>query len=461
MPLRKAPTQPLRPAVPTRPDLVLRGAALAGREGEGEDRFDLIIQGGRLAGVGLGADGGIGTAAASGTGVRATAGAEAGSGFREYQLEGRLVLPALVDLHHHLDKAYSLPDAGVADDLPSAIAAAGRYPARVGRERLVERGLRLLGQAVSSGVGILRTHVNVGGPYGLRGLEVALELRERVGDRLAVQVVAMASGGVVPGSADWALMEEAARLGCDALGGSVGVRSDPAPLLDGLFALAVQYDLPLDLHVDEHDQPQAPGLREIIPRTIASGYRGRVTASHCCALGVVPEGERRKLIGGLVEAGIAVVVNPLTNLFLQGRGTGDVPGPRGIAPVRALLRAGVQVACASDNVQDPYLPYGNADPLLAALVLGVAGHLTTAAERDALLGMVTDRAARVAGVADYGLSPGRPADLVVLDVQPPDHPVASLPRRWLVVHGGRIQVTAVDQAGRAGESADKDPALKS
>lgn len=395
------------------PDLILRGATLPGRAG----RVDLVIENGRLVSVGPAAP--------------------SSRGRDEFQLDGRLALPGLVDVHHHLDKAYALPDTGVPGDLPSAIASMGDYQARVSREEMLRRGLRLLDQAVSFGVSTLRTHVNVGGAYGLRGLEVALELRQRGRGRIGVQVVAMASAGVLPDQTDWGMMEEATRLGCDALGGSIGVRTDPAPLLDGLFGLATHRSLPLDLHVDEHVEPRCPGLEQLIPRTTAAGYQGRVIAGHCCGLGVVGADERRRLIAGLVQAGIAVAVLPLTNLFLQGRDQ-EVPGARGIAPVRALLRQGALVACASDNVQDPYLPYGNGDPLLAALVLGVAGHLTSAAERDALVDMVTVNAAAAAGMADYGLGPGRPADLVVLDARPPDHPAASLPARWLVVHGGRV-----------------------
>ncbi|MHB8946489.1 MAG: amidohydrolase family protein [Bacillota bacterium] len=396
-------------------ELILRGATLPGRDG----LVDLVIAGGRFSSVGPSVE-------PSSPGPRAS---------DEYRLDGRLALPALVDIHVHLDKANAQPDTGVPGDLPSAIAAMGAYQARVNRKDMVRRGLRLLDQAASFGVGTLRTHVNVGGAYGLRGLDVALELREKTRGRIRVQVVAMASAGVLPGTAGWALMEEAVRLGGDALGGSVGVRTEPAPLLDGLFGLAARRGLPLDLHVDEHGDPRCPGLEALIPRTIAAGYQGRVTAGHCCALGLVDADERKRLIDGIVKAGIAVVALPLTNLFLQGRDQ-EVPGPRGIAPVRALVRQGALVACASDNVQDPYLPYGNGDPLLSALVLGVAGHLTTAVELDALVDMVTVDAAKVAGLTDYGLAPGRPADLVILDAKPPDHPAASLPRRWLVIHGG-------------------------
>jgi cytosine deaminase len=346
----------------------------------------------------------------------------------------------------------------VPGDLPSAIAAMSAYQVRASRGEMVRRGLRLLDQAASFGVSLLRTHVNVGGAYGLRGLDVALELRERVHPRVRVQVVAMASAGVIPGQNGWALMEEAVACGCDVLGGSIGVRSEPGPLLDGLFSLAARHGLPLDLHVDEQSEPRCPGLDGLIPRTLAAGYQGRVAASHCSALGLVPGDERRRLISGLLQAGIAVVVLPLTNLFLQGRGD-EVPGVRGIAPVRLLLRAGVPVACASDNVQDPYLPYGNADPLLAALVLGLGAHLTSAAERDALADMVTTKAAGIAGVTDYGLEPGRPADLVVLEARPPDHPVASLPNRWLVVHGGRVTGGRVTGGLGAGTAVDCGPSL--
>ena len=394
--------------------------------------YDLVLRQAALGGQATSCD-----IAIAGEHIVATAPHLTGSGHSEWFLDGRIVLPALVDPHGHLDKAHTLPIIGSRADLTSAIAAMAAIPEReIGEDRL-RRGAQLLDDAVSWGVGLLRTHVNVDPAIGLRAVEAALALRERYRGRIRVQIVALVSSGVQPSRPLWDLLEEAVHLGCEAIGGSIGSVGDPGLLVDGLFSVANRHNVPLDLHVDEHTLPRCPGLEYLIRAAVANSAEGRVVAGHCCALGVVAEEERSRLIAGLKHARITVAALPLTNLYLQGRGEA-VPMLRGIAPVRVLLQAGVRVICGSDNVQDAFLPYGNADPMLAAFVLGVAGHLTSAEERQALVGMVTSEAAEALGVSDYGTQPGCRADLVVLDARPPASPVGSLPPRHLVIHGGQV-----------------------
>src|SRR5687768_12168983 len=154
-----------------------------------------------------------------------------------------------------------------------------------------------------------------------------------------------------------------------------------------------------------------------------------VTGVHTCALPI----SRADAIERAARAGIHVIALPLSNLYLQGRDS----GLRGVAPVAELLAAGVNVACGSDNVQDPFMPMGNADPLLAAQVLGLAAHLS---DTRVLLDTVTWRAARAMGL-DAGpdwCRAGAPASFAVTDCGADDDPVARLPSRPLVVREGRI-----------------------
>lgn len=391
-------------------DLILRDVSIVGRRMP----CDIAIAGGRIAAV---------APRVEGEGA-------------EWIGAKRWALPALVEPHVHLDKAFSLHLTGPGSDLAGAVAATTSLRQTTDRAALMARGRRLLESVQCWGVGALRAHVNVDPSVGLLGVEAALGLREEYRDRLRLQVVAFASRHALPGRVTRELLEEAARLGCDALGGSIGTEDDPEPVLEVVFELAEAHGLGVDLHVDEHTEPRCPGLRALISTTLRRGMAGRVVAAHCSALACVEAKERASLVEGLAAAGITVTALPLTNLFLQGRESGR--GLRGIAPVRELLQAGVRVICGSDNVQDAFLPYGNGDPLTAAFVLGIAGQLTSDAERAALTAMVTSTAAEALGLVDYGVAPGRRADLVVLECEPPQQPVASLPRRALVVQGGRV-----------------------
>jgi cytosine deaminase len=136
-------------------------------------------------------------------------------------------------------------------------------------------------------------------------------------------------------------------------------------------------------------------------------------------------------------AGVNVVTNPPTNLMLQGREDPE-PRRRGIPRVKELLAAGVTVAAGQDCVDDAFYPFGNADPLQVALIVAHAAQLGTPAEINAALRMVTDAAARVLGLPDYGLAAGARADLVVLDAgNERDALREQASRRW-VIHRGRL-----------------------
>ena len=128
------------------------------------------------------------------------------------------------------------------------------------------------------------------------------------------------------------------------------------------------------MHLDEHLDAERSASGHLAAATIARGLEGRVTLSHGCAIGVLDDARRQRVIEQLARAGVTVIALPSTNLFLQDRGNGS-PSRRGLAPTRQLLAAGVPVRLASDNVRDAFFPYGKADLIDIAQLGAVAGHL--------------------------------------------------------------------------------------
>lgn len=368
-------------------DLILRGARPWGRGG----LTDLGIRAGRIAAVGPDLP---------------------GPALQTIDLAGAALAPAFIEPHIHLDKAFS-EARGHADGLARAATLAGT--ASDSPAQIRARTTRALNLLIAQGVTTARTHVNVGPTRRLTTLRAVLAAAEALGDRIDVQPVAFADVGFAPDHPDWPLMAEAVALGCTAVGGGTARRTDPAPFVAGLCRLAADTGCAVDLHTDEHLRPRCDGLEALLAETRRHALAGRVTASHCCALGTQPAPARAALIADMAAQGIAVVALPLTNLFLQGRETGQGTGPRGLAPVAELLAAGVRVTCGADNLQDPYLPYGNADPQLTLALTGIAGQLAGPG-RDWLASAMTTEAAAVLGVPDVGLDPGCRADLIALQL---------------------------------------------
>jgi cytosine deaminase len=359
-------------------------------------------------------------------------------------LRGKLVVPGLVDAHQHLDKSRTRGlVANPAATLEAASAAYRTFAAAATREDIMRRAERTLDICLAHGTVAIRNHTNLESDSGLRAIEAMIELRERCRDRITLQVVAHLTGDA-PRRLDAARQWLAAAIaaGADVIGGVPQYADEPLAFLDLLFESAERSGLPLDMHIDEHLDRERLLFGAIIERTRAHGMQGRVTAGHCCALSAAPPDEARRIIVGLAEAGIAVVTLPAANLFLQGRDAGELP-PRGLTRVRELIAAGVRVAAASDNIQDPFVPIGSGDLLEVARWALVAGQLGLADLRVAF-DMVAAVPAAILGLgANWGIRTGARADLLIADADDVDDLVATGASNRAVLVGGRLVAGAL------------------
>jgi cytosine deaminase len=366
------------------------------------------------------------------------------SAARVVDLDGKLVVPGLVDAHQHLDK--SRTRAAVANPsatLEGASAGYRAFAAAVTREDIIARAERTLDICLAHGTIAIRSHTNIESQTQLRGVEAMVQVRERCRERLALQVVAHLTSDAprcLDASRQW--LAGAIAAGADAIGGVPQYADEPIAFLDLLFEVAERSGLPLDMHVDEHLDPERLLFDAIIERTRAHGMQGRVTASHCCALSAAAADEAARIIENLAEAGVAVVTLPSANLFLQGRGTPSLP-PRGLTRVRELLAAGVPVAAASDNIQDPFIPTGSGDLLEVARWTLLSGHLEFTELRTAF-DMVSRAPASMIGLGpDWGIHRGALADLLITDAEDPDDLVATGSIDRAVLVGGRLVAGAL------------------
>jgi cytosine/creatinine deaminase len=360
----------------------------------------------------------------------------------EIDADGRLVSPAFVQPHIHLDKALvgpSLPP-NRTGTLREAIALLHASKRAATVEEVRERAGRVIRAAVLAGTTALRSHVDVDTIGGLTPLRGVLAARADHADLCEIQLVAFPQEGLErdPGAAE--LMGQAMRAGADVVGGMPHWEASvPAARrhIERCLDLAVRHDADVDMHVDETDDPASRTFELLLEGAERRGWAERTTAGHLCAMAAWEDSYAAALIARAAAAGVKVVTNPPTNLMLQGREDAE-PRRRGIPRVKELLAAGVTVAAGQDCVDDAFYPFGNADPLQVALIVAHAAQLGTPAEIAAALRMVTDDAARVLRLPDYGIAPGARADLVVLDAETErDALREQAPRRW-VVHRGRV-----------------------
>ncbi|WP_434348031.1 amidohydrolase family protein [Myxococcus virescens] len=353
------------------------------------------------------------------------------------QLDGALLLPALVDGHCHLDKTFF-----GAPWQPHR--AAGSIRQRTVEERalrnevgvsVAQRATALANRMVSLGTGHIRSHVDIDPVGKLDGLHALFEVRDAFRDRLGIQLVAFPQSGIVTAKGVADLLDAALSEGADLIGGldPAGFDGDVDGQLDIVFGLADRHGSGIDIHLHDGGEVGTQQLRAIAERTKALGLSGRVAVSHAYALGQIDEHELARTAAALGAAGVAIMTN----------------GPsRSMPPLRALREHGVRVFAGSDNIRDAWWPYGTADMLERATIIGLQAELMSDDDLKYASSLITDSAAEVLGITDYGLHPGCRADLVVIAAGSVPEAVAAHPERLLVVHDGRV-VGPVPGVGRA------------
>ena len=142
----------------------------------------------------------------------------------------------------------------------------------------------------------------------------------------------------------------------------------------------------------------------------------------------------KRVIARMAAHNLQVVALPLTNGWLLGRQAGRSPLVRPLAPILQLQQGGVRVAVGGDNVQDPWFPGGNFDPLT---LMSQSLPLAQLAPWDRLgLMPFTTEAARLLQLPwDGNLEPGAPADLLILQASTWSEAFSQPPGRSLVVGG--------------------------
>jgi len=108
--------------------------------------------------------------------------------------------------------------------------------------------------------------------------------------------------------------------------------------------------------------------------------------------------------------------------------------------VKELLKSGVNVSYASNNVRDALRPMGNFDLLEEGLILAYGAHMDTVEELETIMKMATYNGARILGLENYGLETGCHADINILECQSPSGAIIGQAEKLYVIRRGTILV---------------------
>ncbi|MEV7284992.1 amidohydrolase family protein [Streptomyces sp. NPDC093252] len=404
-------------------DLVVTGVRPvdgAGRVADGP--VDVVVRDGRIAALGPGA----------GSGMAAR---------ERIEGDGGLLTAPFVEPHSHPDKALSRRSIGPLglpfplSHRPDLMQRQRDLKATFTRAEVADRAGAFLRLAAAQGVGTVAGQADIDSVTGLTSFEGVMDAGRAHADLVDLRVTAFPQEGLVQDPGAYDLVAAALAAGAHRVGGwpnNERTPEDRLAHLDQVFALAERFGVGIDINVDYFTDPAERLLLPLAERTLAHGMQGLVNANHVGALETYGDDDARRVIEKVAEAGITVTVCP-TNL------SGSRPW-RGVSRTAELLAAGVAVAAGTGNLQDNWEPFGNLDPLDTARLAWHAVPLADEADRgvETAWRMVTDHAARAAGVPFGTLAPGGPADFVVLAATSLTHALRNEPGPRRTVRAGRV-----------------------
>ena len=341
----------------------------------------------------------------------------------ELDAEGRLTVPAFVNGHLHACKSdwraalLALEPNFDFTNTAARFAGIARVKRGYTAADVLARAERTVRLAVRHGTCALRLFADVDSDAGLRAVTGLLQLKTKYAGILELQIAAFPQNGVFSASdSTTELMMQALQMGADVVGGIPWLE----PTLDAQLAhidlvldLAQRFGKPAHFVLDDTDDPTSRTAELVATRVIALGMQGKVSGTQANALAYYDDAHAERVIRLLKTAGMTIFSN--AHVALVTTAQRHQPAPRGHTRMLELMRAGVPVATAQDDIDNPYYPFGRNDLLEVAQYMAHLAPLAWGAQVDQTLAMVTHIPAKAIGLEGYGLRVGCKANLLVLD----------------------------------------------
>jgi len=399
-------------------DLILRNARVVGNESV---TTDIGIDKGRIAVIepGLAADG------------------------ESLDLGGRLVTPGFIETHIHLDKSRILGRCKAErGDLEEAIGEVARQKKSFTAEDVYNRAKITLEKAILNGTTHMRTQLEVDPGIGLRGLEGVRPLIAEYKWAIDLEICIFPQEGLLNNPGTDELMVQALKSGGSVVGAAPYTDSSPHGQIDRIFAIAREFDIDIDMHLDFAPTPDDLDLLYVCEQAERFKWGGRVAIGHVTKLSTAPPDLLAKCAGRMADAGVALTVLPSTDLYLMGRHMAHSV-MRGVTEAHKLLHHGVNCTLSTNNVLNPFTPFGDCSLVRMANIYANICQVGSVHDTRECFNMITTRSAKLMNLQDYGLEAGKPADLAVLDAETPEQAVAELsPVLWAFKHGRRTVTRA-------------------
>ncbi|OCP24782.1 MULTISPECIES: amidohydrolase family protein [unclassified Ensifer] len=276
-------------------------------------------------------------------------------GVPRYQAHGQLLLPAMRDMHIHLDKTFyggpwQAPRPRQGKTIMDMIALEEKLlPQLLPTSQQRAEGLIALLQ--SKGSTVARSHCNIDPVSGLKSLEHLQRALENHRDEFVCEIVAFPQHGLLHSKVE-GLMREAMQMGVQYVGGLDPTNVDGAmeKSLDAMFQIALDTGKGVDIHLHETSPAGVAAVNYIIDTVEKNpALLGKVTISHAFALTTLTPEVLEETASRLAERQITIASTvPIGSLMM---------------PLPQLSKKGVFVMTGTDSVIDHWSPFGSGDML--------------------------------------------------------------------------------------------------
>ena len=383
-------------------DLIVRNARLSDRPAG--ELIDIGIEGGRIIAIerGLAAEAAV------------------------YDAKGLLACPGLIETHIHLDKSRIIDRCAPQErSRLSPVTSVKPLKKSMTVEDVRARAERTLQECIKRGTTRMRTQVEVDPGIGMRGFEGVQSLIADYKWAIDIEMCVFPQDGLTNYTGTDEILVEALRRGARAVGGAPRYDTDGVTQINRIFELGREFDVEIDIHLDVGPTADHLYVHQVCDLTEKYKRGGRVVVGHMAKLSTMRPDALKDVARRMADVGVAVTVLPATDLYLMGRDQ-DHNVRRGVADANALVAHGVNCSLSTNNVLNPATPYGDCSLIRMANLHANVLQVRHPGDLRECFAMLTERSARLLNLDDYGLTVGKPADVVVFDAQTPEQAIAEI-----------------------------------
>lgn len=356
-----------------------------------------------------------------------------------YSAQGKLMLPALRDMHIHLDKTFyggpwRAPESRQGKTIMDMIQLEHALLPEL-QPYTQARAHALIKLIQSHGSTIARSHCNVEPVSGLKNLQALQTVLAQHQPDFSCEIVAFPQHGLLLSKSE-PLMREAMQAGAHYVGGLDPTNVDGAmeQSLDTMFQIALDYDKGVDIHLHETSPAGLAAIKYMI-KTVDENrsLRGKVTISHAFVLATLSPEQAKEIARQLADQKITIASTvPIGTLHM---------------PLKILNEQGVFVMTGTDSVIDHWSPFGLGDMLEKA---NLYAQLYTQPDEFSLSRSLAIATGHILPLDDAGNqvwpAKGDDASFVLVDASCSAEAVARISPRQAAFHKGYLAQGSVGQS---------------